>query len=170
MAKPGHVVSSVPTILQAWVRIQAHHLHFFNLNCWNWICVCYWNKKGMKINKKRPGSAHLKINFSLSTISQPVSLIPSDFCAAAVLKNATLLNDWVPSPRLNNILRTSSFSIINSSFSMTQLSRFKTKKTADLAHHGQVVSVLAFYSDSPSSHPDYSYSFFFKMCAPKERK
>ena len=34
---------------------QAQHLRFFNLYFWN----CYWNKKRMKINKKRPGLAHI---------------------------------------------------------------------------------------------------------------
>ena len=35
---------------------------------------------------------------------------------------------------------------------------------------GQVVSVLNFYSDDPSSNPADVYSFFFKICVWKERK
>ena len=35
---------------------------------------------------------------------------------------------------------------------------------------GQLVSVLAFYSDNPSSNPANAYSFFCKICFWKERK
>ena len=35
---------------------------------------------------------------------------------------------------------------------------------------GQVVSMLTFYSDDPSSNPTEAYSFFCKMCVWKERK
>ena len=34
----------------------------------------------------------------------------------------------------------------------------------------QVVSVLAFYSDDPSSNPAEAYSFSVKICVWKERK
>ena len=35
---------------------------------------------------------------------------------------------------------------------------------------GQAVSVLAFYSNDPSSNPADSYSFFCKICVWKEQK
>ena len=35
---------------------------------------------------------------------------------------------------------------------------------------GQVVSVLAFYSDNPSLNPADAYSFFCKICVWKEQK
>ena len=35
---------------------------------------------------------------------------------------------------------------------------------------GQVVSMLAFYSDDPSSNPADIYSFFCKICVWKEQK
>ena len=35
---------------------------------------------------------------------------------------------------------------------------------------GQVVSVLAFYSNDPSSNPADAYSFFCRICVWKERK
>ena len=35
---------------------------------------------------------------------------------------------------------------------------------------GQVVSVLAFYSDDPSLNPAAAYSFFCKICVWKEQK
>ena len=35
---------------------------------------------------------------------------------------------------------------------------------------GQVVSMLAFYSDDPSSNPAEAYSFFCKICIWKDRK
>ena len=47
------VVSSAPTILRPGFESQAHHLCFFNLY---WNC----NEKRTKLNKKRPGFAHLK--------------------------------------------------------------------------------------------------------------
>ena len=50
------VVLSVPTILRPRVRIPSSpSMLFFNLYRWN----CIWNEKRTKINKKRPGLAHI---------------------------------------------------------------------------------------------------------------
>ena len=45
-------------------------------------------------------------------------------------------------------------------------------KSTKIGHGGggQVVSMLAFYSDDPSSNPTNAYSFFCKICVWKEQK
>ena len=55
-SRHSSVVSSAPTILRPWVRIPSTPSMLFS------ICITYWNcnEKRTKINKKRPGLAHLK--------------------------------------------------------------------------------------------------------------
>ena len=58
--KTSNKKSSAPTILRPrppGFESQAHHLHFFNVYCWN--CIWYWNEKRTKVNKKRPWLAHI---------------------------------------------------------------------------------------------------------------
>ena len=66
---------------------QAHHLRFFNLHCWNWNCICYWNEKRTKINGKRGRDwPILKMNFVNCKISflQSRFIVSSLFCSYLV--------------------------------------------------------------------------------------
>ena len=75
------VVSSAPTILRPWVRIPStpSTYAFFSLNCWNWNCIC-WNEKRMKINEKEAGiGRYFKNIFFIDIAGPPICILPNPF-------------------------------------------------------------------------------------------
>ena len=78
---PQHVDSSAPTILPQWVRVPSTPSMLLSFI----VFVLYWHVKRTKINKKRPGLAHLKNLLDIPCHSQnglngqdkKISVIPS---------------------------------------------------------------------------------------------